>query len=179
ERSERTSKFRGALPHKAFMVATVHRAENTDEPARLAAIVGAFGALARRLPLVVPLHPRTRAAMERAGLVAGPGVTLVDPVGPLDMAWLERHAALVLTDSGGVQKEAYFHRTPCVTMRTETEWVETVTAGWNRLADPGSAAAIVSAAGAALDGPPPSTTISEYGAGDAAGRIADLLEAAA
>jgi len=159
-----------------YVVATVHRAENTDDPARLAAIFGAFVELARDVPVVVPLHPRTRGALAGAGLRldAAPRLRLVEPVGYLDMVMLERHARLVATDSGGVQKEAYFNRVPCVTLRTETEWVELVEAGWNTLAAPTDAATVAAALRAAL-GSRPAGWQALYGDGDAAGAIVAAL----
>ena len=124
-----------------FILATVHRAENTDQPQRLRAILTA---LARApLPVVLPLHPRTAACIHRHGLESLlAGVNLMAPLGFLATVLLERRAALVVTDSGGVQKEAFLHGTPCVTVRRETEWVELLQCGWNRLADPADAAAI-------------------------------------
>jgi UDP-GlcNAc3NAcA epimerase len=120
-----------ALKLGGYLLATVHRAENTDDPTRLAAIVEAFGAVPE--PIVFPVHPRTRAVLTTFGLAVPANVQLVEPVGYLDMLLLEKHARLILTDSGGVQKEAYFFGVPCVTLREETEWVETVEAGWNVL----------------------------------------------
>ncbi len=118
-----------------FTLATVHRAENTDNPSRLRAIVGALAALSDEMPVVWPLHPRTRTAL--SALKADVGhVIVANPVGFLDMIQLERCAELIVTDSGGVQKEAFFHSVPCVTMRTETEWPELVELGWNHLVDP-------------------------------------------
>lgn len=116
----------------SYAVATVHRAENTDDPERLGRVMDWLVEAARKAPVVFPVHPRTRGALEARGRPM-PDVTLVEPLGYLDMAWLVSNAAAVFTDSGGLQKEAYFHRVPCVTLREETEWVETVDAGWNRL----------------------------------------------
>jgi UDP-GlcNAc3NAcA epimerase len=117
-----------------YGVATVHRAHNTDDAAALAPLLDYVAAEAARQPIVFPVHPRTAAALKRAGVeVERPGLIAIDPVGYLDMCRLLHHAAIVLTDSGGVQKEAYFHRVPCVTLRGETEWTETVECGWNRL----------------------------------------------
>lgn len=154
-----------------YYLATVHRAENTDDARRLTGIVRGFDAL--DLPVVVPLHPRTRKRLEQFGLAAGSNVLVVDPVGYLDMLALEAAAACVLTDSGGVQKEAYYLRVPCVTLRDETEWVETVATGWNALAgtDP---ARIVDAVTRRCRGGLPHPTL--YGDGDTAGRIVALLE---
>ncbi len=178
ERSRTQSRFvAGALQPKSFTLATVHRAENTDDPTRLAAILGALSTLSKRLKIIFPIHPRTRRVMAERGLTAK-SIEFIDPVGMLDMTWLEANAALIVTDSGGVQKEAYFHQTPCVTVRTETEWVETIQAGWNSLADPGDSGAIVAAATKALEGGLPRQQIADYGDGHAADAIVSVLERA-
>jgi UDP-GlcNAc3NAcA epimerase len=160
-----------------FVLATVHRAENTDDAARLGVIVDALGALAARLPVVWPMHPRTRAVLQRDGRLAAltAGLRAIEPVGYLEMVQLEKHAALIATDSGGVQKEAFFHGVPCVTLRDETEWVELVDAGWNRLAPPTDVAALAGALDAAIGsrGAP----VRPYGDGDAAQRIVRRLVA--
>lgn len=122
------------LTPAGYGVATVHRAHNTDDPAVLARLLDFIAAEAGEQPIVFPIHPRTRAAAAKAGLDPGcGGVRVVEPLGYLDMCRLLHHASVVLTDSGGVQKEAYFHKVPCVTLRDETEWTETVACGWNRL----------------------------------------------
>ncbi|MGV1015867.1 MAG: non-hydrolyzing UDP-N-acetylglucosamine 2-epimerase [Fluviibacter phosphoraccumulans] len=115
-----------------FILATVHRAENTDEPKRLAGIITGLSQGGR--PVILPLHPRTRARLTEYGIAQLPHLHFVDPVGYLEMVWLEAHCSVVATDSGGVQKEAYFFRKPCVTLRDETEWVELVESGWNTIA---------------------------------------------
>lgn len=143
-----------------YAVATIHRAENTDDPARFARVVAWLEEAARQTPVVMPVHPRTRKLLASRGLVPA-GLTLIDPIGYLDMARLLSRATAVFTDSGGLQKEAYFHRVPCVTLRDETEWVETVEAGWNRLWTGADYA--------------PRRDIADYGAGDAAAKIAGLL----
>jgi UDP-GlcNAc3NAcA epimerase len=120
------------LAPKGYALATVHRAENTDDPAALAAVLSYLREQARKQPVVLPLHPRTRDAAARAGRALD-GLIVTEPLGFLDMHRLLAGAVAVFTDSGGVQKEAYFHRVPCVTLRGETEWVETIDAGWNRL----------------------------------------------
>ncbi|MBI4340379.1 MAG: UDP-N-acetylglucosamine 2-epimerase (non-hydrolyzing) [Chloroflexi bacterium] len=120
-----------SLEPKGYLLATVHRAENTEDPARLAGIVQALACLGE--PVVFPVHPRTRAALKQHGLGLDGRVLDMPPVGYFDMLLLEQNARMVLTDSGGVQKEAYCLGTPCVTLREETEWVETVQAGWNTL----------------------------------------------
>lgn len=119
-----------------FLVATVHRPVNTDDPARLPAIVRAFDSL--RHPVLLACHPRTRAALRRFGVEPGERLRLIEPQPYIAMAALVRRAHAVLTDSGGLQKEALWLGTPCVTLRETTEWTETVDAGWNRLvgADP-------------------------------------------
>lgn len=123
-----------SLAPRTYGVATFHRQENLESRERLNAIVAYLHDQARLTPLVVPLHPRTHEALERAGLRFDSGtVKPIDPLGYLDMCQLTRFAAVVLTDSGGLQREAYFHRVPSVTLRDETEWIETVDSGWNRL----------------------------------------------
>ncbi len=161
-----------------YILATVHRAENTDDPARLAIIVDALVQVARSLPVIWPLHPRTRVALQRAGLMgrlAARGVVLIDPVGYLEMVELEKHGALIVTDSGGVQKEAYFYQVPCVTLRDETEWVELVESGWNRLAPPTDSILVATAIQNALG--TRGRAVSPYGDGDAANKIASRLAA--
>lgn len=153
----------GAAPG-SYVLATIHRAENTDTAEHLGAVFDYLRAQAGGLPVILPLHPRTRGAAERFGLSLD-GLRVIDPVGYLDMARLLDGCVMVLTDSGGVQKEAYFHRKPCITLRDETEWVETVEAGWNRL----------------WKGPEhrhPRHDISEYGDGRAAHAILSLLQSA-
>jgi UDP-N-acetylglucosamine 2-epimerase (non-hydrolysing) len=116
-----------------YVLATVHRARNTDDPARLAAILDGLGAVPD--PVVLPLHPRTEAALREHDLwaTANDRLEIIDPVGYLPFVRLLDGTRRVATDSGGVQKEAFFLDTPCVTLREETEWVETVDAGWNEL----------------------------------------------
>lgn len=122
------------LQPETFALLTCHRAENTDDPVRLASIVRAVSQLVRELPVVCPLHPRTRKQLLAARLAFGDGVQIVEPVSYLEMLLLEKNAAVILTDSGGVQKEAFFFGTPCVTLRNETEWPETLEVGANVLA---------------------------------------------
>lgn len=157
-----------------FLLATVHRAENTDDPARLASIMAALTRVGADLPVVLPLHPRTRKAAEAAG-VSLDGIRILDPLSYGTTVGLTAAAAAVATDSGGLQKEAYFAGTPCVTLRDETEWVETLENGWNRLAPPGDAAPIVAAIQAALCFPRLAPPPPVYGQPDAAGRILSVL----
>ncbi len=122
------------LRERAYGVATFHRQENLANRSRMAAIVAYLHDQSRALPLVVPLHPRTREALEKASLPLGSEtITAISPLGYLDMCRLINAAAIVFTDSGGLQREAYFHRVRCVTLRDETEWEETIECGWNRL----------------------------------------------
>ena len=158
---------------KRYYLATVHRAENTDDTTRLGSILEALSSLSHKLPVVLPLHPRTRKLLDAHFTKPRPQqLRIMDPVSFLDMVQLERHAAVILTDSGGVQKEAYFHGVPCVTLRNETEWVETVEAGWNQVVGT-SPARIVAAVRAAS----PGGEIAEYGNGEAASKILTLLRA--
>lgn len=121
-----------SFPQK-FILATLHRAENTDDPTRLSGIVEALNEIHHSLaPVVLPIHPRTKALLEKNMLSFD--VQMIEPVGYLEMLWLLKHADLVVTDSGGVQKEAFFFAKPCVTMRDQTEWVELVECGANILA---------------------------------------------
>lgn len=115
-----------------YAIATVHRAENTDDPAQLKKVLAFLMERAREMPVIFPVHPRTRQAIDRMQLSFG-GLTVIEPVGYMEMTQLLAGACAVYTDSGGLQKEAYFHRVPCVTLRNETEWLETVDNGWNRL----------------------------------------------
>lgn len=116
-----------------YFLCTVHRAQNTDDAEHLRSIFAGLNAL--DLPVVMPLHPRTRARIEAMGIAPGRNVFVTQPVGYVEMLRLQRWATCVITDSGGMQKEAYALGTPCVTLRPETEWVETVSLGWNRLSE--------------------------------------------
>ena len=161
---------RMGLTGREYLLATIHRAENTDDPQRLENI---FSALADTGETVVfPIHPRTRVALDRIKhLSKSPNILLTDPVSYLDMVQLEAEARMILTDSGGIQKEAYWLGVPCVTLRNETEWVETVQADWNRLAgsDPDLIIELVKSF------TPPSTHPPLYGDGHAAERCIALL----
>ncbi|MCZ4323459.1 non-hydrolyzing UDP-N-acetylglucosamine 2-epimerase [Pseudomonas anguilliseptica] len=163
------------LEEKGYVLATIHRQENTDHPQRLATIVRALTATASTLPVVWPLHPRTRAELQKAGLLGALAsqVTLIDPLGYLDMVQLEKFAAVIATDSGGVQKEAFFYQVPCVTLRNETEWVELVQAGWNRLVPPEDVRVVQAAINAALGSR--GQDVRPYGVGDAARRVVDSI----
>jgi UDP-GlcNAc3NAcA epimerase len=156
-----------------YVLATAHRAGNVDDPARLALLVDLL--LAVPGPVVLPLHPRTRARLEAARLYErlAQGVQLVPPLGYLDFTALLLHARAVLTDSGGVQKEAYLAGVQCLTMRATTEWTETVDVGWNTLVDLDARAAA-----AALERPPPAERPPLYGDGRAGERVVEALRTA-
>jgi len=157
-----------------YVLVTAHRAGNVDDPARLARLVALLEALP--LPAVLPLHPRTRARLVAADLLGrlerAAHLRLAPPLGYLDFTALLCHARAVLTDSGGVQKEAYLAGVPCVTMRPSTEWVETVEAGWNVLVDLDADAAL-----AALERRPPAERPQLYGDGRAGERVAAAVAA--
>ena len=158
----------------AFLLITAHRAGTVDDPTRLGRLVDLLRALEG--PVVFPVHPRTRARLEAAGLWGElereERLVLAPPVGYLDFMALLLAARAVLTDSGGVQKEAYLAGVRCVTLRDRTEWVETVDAGWNTLVDLDADAAL-----AALGAQPPGTRPPLYGDGYAAGRVVEALSA--
>ena len=155
-----------------YCVATVHRAENADDPDRLGAIVSALDQVSQITPVILPLHPRTRARLAEFRLAPG-RVRLVDPVGYLEMIGLVRGCEGVLTDSGGLQKEAFFLGKPCVTLRDETEWVELVELGVNRVA--GCTPDAILAAWQNVRGRAHDWSARPYGAGDAAERIVAAL----
>jgi UDP-GlcNAc3NAcA epimerase len=146
-----------------YVVATVHRAETTDDPASLDKVLTYLRGIAADVPVVVPVHTRTQQAIAATG-ASTDGLITCAPLGYIDMTRLVVHAHVVCTDSGGLQKEAYFHRVPCVTMRGETEWVETIDAGWNRLWTTADYQ--------------PRREISEYGDGHAGRAIVDVLAGA-
>ncbi len=164
--------LRLGLQSRSYALATIHRAETTRDAHALRRLISCLGALG--LPVIVPLHPRTKKALEAGDARLDLGeVRLISPVSYHEMLSLEQHARLVVTDSGGVQKEAFLLKVPCVTLRDETEWRETVEAGWNRLAgtDPASVAEAVKAS---LGQAPPSPG-SPYGMGRAGEAIVEVL----
>jgi UDP-N-acetylglucosamine 2-epimerase len=159
-----------ALSPGSYALATIHRAVNTDDAQRLRMIIEALGAL--DLPVCWPVHPRTRAAMARDGIALPPNVLACEPLGYLALAAVLTHAAVVVTDSGGLQKEAYWLGVPCVTVREETEWVETVATGWNTLVGT-DVSRLVSAARSRVR--PDDAERSAYGVPGAAERVADVV----
>ena len=132
------------LTKKDYILSTIHRAENTDNQVRLRAIIGGLNEVAKNIRVILPLHPRTRSYLRKFKISTG-NINIIDPVGYLDMIILEKDTRLIATDSGGVQKEAFFYKVPCVTLRTETEWVELVELGWNYVAPPHNAREIAKA----------------------------------
>jgi UDP-GlcNAc3NAcA epimerase len=150
------------LTPKSYAVSTIHRAENTDDRERFVRVMAWLEEAAVQVPIVLPTHPRTRQIMARYG-ISPKRVRLIEPLGYLDMVMLVHHASAIYTDSGGLQKEAYFHRVPCVTLRDETEWTETIEAGWNRLWTAPEYA--------------PGRDITDYGTGQAAHAIVAAIKA--
>jgi UDP-GlcNAc3NAcA epimerase len=177
-KAEKTSLILGKmnLVPRGYVLATIHRAENTDEPTRLKAIFDGLCQVSSKIPVIVPLHPRTRLALDREGMLSKVSrkIFLMDPVGYLDMVKLQKNAQLIATDSGGVQKEAFFYRVPCVTLREETEWVELVELGWNRVVPPVSGEAVAREVGAGLEFRP-GKEANPYGDGHAAEKIISIL----
>ncbi len=158
------------LKPKRYLLATVHRASNVDDTDTLLNILETFAMLGETV--VFPVHPRTRKAIQAAGFSLAENIKLVEPVGYLDMLWLEKNARMILTDSGGVQKEAYWFGTPCVTLREETEWVETVEAGWNVVVGVKRERILNAVRSFAA----PSARPNLFGDGDASQKIVHLLE---
>lgn len=169
---ERVSLSRWGVSEKNYALCTLHRAENTDSAERLESILSGLQSVATRIPILLPLHPRTRSLLAARGkLSLLNGVTLLDPLPYLEMQRLEMDASVIFTDSGGVQKEAYFHGIPCITLRDETEWVETVRLGWNVLV--GADGERLTEAFSSLSVPEERPPV--YGDGNAAGLIINSL----
>jgi UDP-GlcNAc3NAcA epimerase len=162
------------LTEGGYVLATCHRAENTDDPASLAAIMGALAVIAEQKTVVLPLHPRTRkilASRDQENLLQK--ILVIDPVSYIDMVRLEQSATAILTDSGGVQKEAFFYGVPCITLRNETEWVETVALGWNTLC--GAERVRILEAWNGLQYKARQSGLTPYGRGDAAEKVVATL----
>lgn len=173
QRAMDTSRYPACLSllPKQYYLATIHRPENTDDRSKLLEIMTALENL--DLPVVLPLHPRTRSLLESYDLTCGPVIRIIEPLGYLDMLKLTGEAACILTDSGGLQKEAYYLKVPCVTMRRETEWVETVEAGWNIVTGTDKAR-IASAVEKLASCTPPHFPL--YGDGTSAEQIVSILQ---
>jgi len=162
------------LPPKGFALATIHRASNTDDADILRGLLHALTHAG--MPVVFPMHPRCRARVESFGLqdaLTNPNLKVIEPVGYLEMVQFLNDAALVLTDSGGLQKEAYWMHVPCITLREESEWIETVSSGWNHIAGTSPDKIL----GFIRDLKKPAAHPDFYGAGDAAERICKALDA--
>ncbi len=170
--AEKSTVLRDLSLHRGgYVLATIHRAANTDDPARLAEIFDALTLLHETV--IVPLHPRTKAALMGTDIEVEPPVRIIDPVGYLDMLALEQNARVVLTDSGGVQKESYLFGVPCVSLRDETEWIETLVDGWNILAGADAERIVAAARLPRPAGDPPPV----FGDGHAAEKMVAALEA--
>ena len=163
------SKLPSGIEVRGFGLLTLHRAENTDDPERLGAIVNGLNQLS--IPLLFPVHPRTSIALGRIHAGLGSHVHRIDPLGYLEMTALLSASKVVITDSGGLQKEAYWSGIPCVTLRNETEWIETLQDGWNQLAGTGADLATRVARAITLTGSRPPL----YGDGSAASKVAKLF----
>jgi len=126
------------LESQEYCLATIHRAENTDDGLRMKRIFESLIRLSKKCPVVLPIHPRTRKALKRIDYFeeVEQAIQLIEPVGYLDMIRLEKHSRMILTDSGGIQKESYFFEIPCVVLRDETEWIELLETNWHILASP-------------------------------------------
>lgn len=158
------------LKIKKYLLVTVHRASNVDDTGKLLNILETFSMLGETV--VFPIHPRTRKAIQATGFSLGENIKLIEPVGYLDMLCLEKNARMILTDSGGVQKEAYWFGTPCITLREETEWVETVETGWNSVVGVERERIL----NAVYSFAAPSARPNLFGDGDASQKIVRLLE---
>lgn len=157
---------------KKFALATLHRAENVDDKARLSSILEGLGHY--KNTIILPLHPRTKKMLEEFGIAIPQNIKIIDPVGYLDMIMLERKAALIATDSGGVQKEAYFHKVPCITLRDQTEWIELVEHGANILTG-ADTNAIIAALEKSASIAPDTFDVPLYGDGNTGVAIVDFL----
>tara|TARA_B110000046_G_C13026363_1_gene414339 strand:+ start:12561 stop:13634 length:1074 start_codon:yes stop_codon:yes gene_type:complete len=156
---------------ESFALVTIHRAENTDDPAKLTSILNALNEINSKMQVVCPIHPRTKKIIEKLGLKTN--IMMIDPVGYFDMIELLKRASIVLTDSGGLQKEAFFFNNPCVTMRDQTEWVELVENGFNEIA--GADTDTILSAYNRMIKVRPDFKMDLYGKGHAANNIAELI----
>jgi UDP-GlcNAc3NAcA epimerase len=167
---------RFGLTDRGYALATIHRPENTDDRGRLRIIIESLAQFSTELPVILPLHPRTRNALASAGMLedVSRAIRVLDPLGYLDMLVLEKHSRFVVTDSGGVQKEAFFFGVPCVTLRSETEWLELVELGCNVVVTPVSATVVLAALRGGLRRAPFASN-GLYGDGHSAEHIAEVL----
>jgi UDP-N-acetylglucosamine 2-epimerase len=158
------------LKPRCYALITIHRPANADDAARMGKIIAALNAIEE--PIVFPIHPRTRNSLAEMDIAFGPHIKVIDPVGYFDMIVLEENARLIATDSGGVQREAYFLKKPCLTLRDETEWTATVASGWNLLV--GADSELIRRAWFTFQ--PPKEYPLLFGDGQAAEQIVRILE---
>lgn len=160
---------------KPYILATIHRAENTDNLNRLKTILDSFNQISEEIDIIWPMHPRTKNSIMNADLwnSLSQNITILEPVGYLDMIKLETNSSVIVTDSGGVQKEAFFYNVPCVTLRDETEWVELLSIGWNTLSPPKETKAVVNSVQKAIGSK--GQNAKPYGHGNASRQIAEIL----
>ena len=163
------------LNKSKYILVTIHRAENVDDDERLRRITEAILKISEKYKVMWPLHPRTSKRMTEMGLLRklNGNIELLQPVGYIDMLTLEKNAQAIITDSGGVQKEAFFHKVPCITLRNETEWMELVTAKWNSLAPPDGTVNIAEVVFNAVNSQ--GNKVTPYGNGDAGDKIVKKL----
>jgi UDP-GlcNAc3NAcA epimerase len=157
------------LSDEEFLLCTIHRAENTDNIERLGSIISALNDSGKKC--ILPLHPRTKSYIKNYGFKFSDKIEVIDPLGYLDMIQLEMHCKKIITDSGGVQKEAFFMEKPCITLRDETEWVETVDNGWNTIVGTNKEKTIE----AILNFSPNKTQDNIFGDGNASGKILNII----
>ncbi|OKH13839.1 non-hydrolyzing UDP-N-acetylglucosamine 2-epimerase [[Limnothrix rosea] IAM M-220] len=165
------------LKKEEYILSTIHRAENTDSHVRLTAIINALSELGKEIKVVLPLHPRTGKILKELDLFdqVSQSLCLIEPVGYYDMIALEKNAKMIVTDSGGIQKEAYFYQVPCATLRDETEWLELMESGWNCLIPPHCADEMVEKLRVRMSKLPPSGVMPLYGDGTASEKILKIL----
>lgn len=161
------------LSSKEYVLVTIHRAENTNNLKKLKSIFDSLEKIAKDHSLVLPIHPRTRTVLKAIDFsIKNSNIKFIGPVGYLDMMMLEKHSKIIITDSGGIQKEAYFHQVPCITLRDETEWIELVENGWNFLANSGNLSDVFNSARTVEF----SAKENIYGNGDASLKIVERLQ---
>lgn len=168
---------RYGLERKKYVLSTLHRAENTDNVKRLEQIIDGLASIGQENIVVLPVHPRTKSVLKSMNLnpEINSVIMFIEPVGYLDMIMLEMNALVIMTDSGGVQKEAFFHRVPCVTIREETEWIELLELGWNRLVAPLTSNIIVQRYAEAIRNPV-GKNAAPYGYGQSSRIIVEKLQ---
>jgi UDP-GlcNAc3NAcA epimerase len=166
------------LKPQQYVLSTIHRAENTDSSARLTAIFKALSKFSKEITVVIPLHPRTKKILEEMQIldIIPKTLYLIEPVGYYDMIMLEKNAKMIVTDSGGIQKEAYFYQVPCATLRDQTEWVELVESGWNCLISPNSSEEILQKLQYQIHQTLLLDTTQLYGDGTASRKIIEILK---